>query len=107
MAREGAQIPVAAVGWRFRERGGGEAAGGPEPAQPESVFTLNEELTRIQDPAGGPELLRAPREHQVLPQRVRGQALAVMTEEDAQARLSLEGAVVQRLECRPAAGNAT
>lgn len=64
-----------------------------DPGKSELFFTLQEELTGIQDAAGHPRPLRAPGEHPVLLRGgggTRGQALAVRAE-DAQDRLSLEG----------------
>ncbi|XP_009879437.1 PREDICTED: general transcription factor IIF subunit 2 [Charadrius vociferus] len=80
----------------------------------EVSFTLNEELASINDIGGKPASVSAPREHPFLLQSVGGQTLTVFTEssvgqpEDKSEsgstdKLSLEGIVVQRAECRPAA----
>ncbi|NXG73169.1 T2FB factor, partial [Baryphthengus martii] len=65
-------------------------------------FTLNEELASINDIGGKPASVSAPREHPFLLQSVGGQTLTVFTESSMD-KLSLEGIVVQRAECRPAA----
>ncbi|NXF51260.1 T2FB factor, partial [Oceanites oceanicus] len=65
-------------------------------------FTLNEELASINDIGGKPASVSAPREHPFLLQSVGGQTLTVFTESSVD-KLSLEGIVVQRAECRPAA----
>ncbi|XP_038658618.1 general transcription factor IIF subunit 2 isoform X2 [Scyliorhinus canicula] len=73
-------------------------------------FTLNEELASIQNAKGAP--ISAPREHPFMMQSVGGQTLSVFTEgpsgqsEDKpdgnNEKLTFEGVVVQRAECRPA-----
>ncbi|NXP55576.1 T2FB factor, partial [Heliornis fulica] len=68
----------------------------------EVSFTLNEELASISDIGGKPTSVSAPREHPFLLQSVGGQTLTVFTESPVD-KLSLEGIVVQRAECRPAA----
>ncbi|KAM8980234.1 general transcription factor IIF subunit 2-like [Sarcophilus harrisii] len=68
----------------------------------EVSFTLNEELANIHDIGGKPASVSAPREHSFLLQSVGGQTLTVFTESPSD-KLSLEGIVVQRAECRPAA----
>ncbi|XP_060625250.1 general transcription factor IIF subunit 2 isoform X2 [Anolis sagrei] len=68
----------------------------------EVSFTLNEDLANIDDIGGKPTSISAPREHPFLLQSVGGQTLTVFTE-SALEKLSLEGIVVQRAECRPAA----
>ncbi|NXA08621.1 T2FB factor, partial [Tyrannus savana] len=65
-------------------------------------FTLNEELASISDIGGKPASVSAPREHPFLLQSVGGQTLTVFTETPVD-KLALEGIVVQRAECRPAA----
>ncbi|NWR79613.1 T2FB factor, partial [Centropus bengalensis] len=65
-------------------------------------FTLNEELASINDIGGKPASVSAPREHPFLLQSVGGQTLTVFTESSVD-KLALEGIVVQRAECRPAA----
>ncbi|NXY44759.1 T2FB factor, partial [Ceuthmochares aereus] len=65
-------------------------------------FTLNEELASINDIGGRPTSVSAPREHPFLLQSVGGRTLVVFTESSAD-KLALEGIVVQRAECRPAA----
>ncbi|NWS66767.1 T2FB factor, partial [Crotophaga sulcirostris] len=65
-------------------------------------FTLNEELASINDIGGKPASVSAPREHPFLLQSVGGQILTVFTESSVD-KLALEGIVVQRAECRPAA----
>ncbi|XP_073201096.1 general transcription factor IIF subunit 2 isoform X2 [Lepidochelys kempii] len=81
----------------------------------EVSFTLNEDLASISDIGGKPASVSAPREHPFLLQSVGGQTLTVFTESSAESqpeeksensnadKLSLEGIVVQRAECRPAA----
>ncbi|XP_025928003.1 general transcription factor IIF subunit 2 [Apteryx rowi] len=81
----------------------------------EVSFTLNEELASINDIGGKPASVSAPREHPFLLQSVGGQTLTVFTESSVESqpeeksessgadKLSLEGIVVQRAECRPAA----
>ncbi|XP_040281367.1 general transcription factor IIF subunit 2 [Bufo bufo] len=84
----------------------------------EVSFTLNEELTSIQDMGGksAPTFVTAPREHPFQLQNVGGQTLTVFTEslsglseEKLESRttdkLAIEGIVVQRAECRPAAND--
>ncbi|XP_042314311.1 general transcription factor IIF subunit 2 isoform X2 [Sceloporus undulatus] len=68
----------------------------------EVSFTLNEDLANINDIGGKPTSISAPREHPFLLQSVGGQTLTVFTESSLE-KLSLEGIVVQRAECRPAA----
>ncbi|XP_066477335.1 general transcription factor IIF subunit 2 [Tiliqua scincoides] len=80
----------------------------------EVSFTLNEDLANIDD-GGKPSSFSAPREHPFLLQSVGGQTLTVFTESSMESqadeksensnteKLSLEGIVVQRAECRPAA----
>ncbi|XP_014404101.1 PREDICTED: general transcription factor IIF subunit 2-like [Myotis brandtii] len=65
-------------------------------------FTLNEDLANIHDIGGKPASVSAPREHPFVLQSVGGQTLTVFTESSS-GKLSLEGIVVQRAECRPAA----
>ncbi|XP_028584650.2 general transcription factor IIF subunit 2 [Podarcis muralis] len=81
----------------------------------EVSFTLNEDLANIDDIGGKPTSISAPREHPFLLQSVGGQMLTVFTESSLESqtdekpeissseKLSLEGIVVQRAECRPAA----
>ncbi|XP_011533354.1 general transcription factor IIF subunit 2 isoform X1 [Homo sapiens] len=94
----------------------------------EVSFTLNEDLANIHDIGGKPASVSAPREHPFVLQSVGGQTLTVFTEsssggsrmtagvttvistsqaskgkQDGEDKLSLEGIVVQRAECRPAA----
>lgn len=81
----------------------------------EVSFTLNEDLASINDIGGKPASVSAPREHPFLLQSVGGQTLTVFTESSGESqpeeksenssadKLSLEGIVVQRAECRPAA----
>uniref|UniRef100_A0A8B9F9F3 General transcription factor IIF subunit 2 n=1 Tax=Amazona collaria TaxID=241587 RepID=A0A8B9F9F3_9PSIT len=81
----------------------------------EVSFTLNEELASINDIGGKPASVSAPREHPFLLQSVGGQTLTVFTETSVESqpeeksessstdKLALEGIVVQRAECRPAA----
>uniref|UniRef100_A0A8C2NXQ4 General transcription factor IIF subunit 2 n=1 Tax=Capra hircus TaxID=9925 RepID=A0A8C2NXQ4_CAPHI len=68
----------------------------------EVSFTLNEDLANIHDIGGKPASVSAPREHPFVLQSVGGQTLTVFTESSSD-KLSLEGIVVQRAECRPAA----
>ncbi|XP_072266165.1 general transcription factor IIF subunit 2 isoform X2 [Pyxicephalus adspersus] len=70
----------------------------------EVSFTLNEELASIQDIGGkpAPSFVTAPREHPFQLQSVGGQTLTVFTESVTD-KLAIEGIVVQRAECRPAA----
>uniref|UniRef100_A0A8C5KU64 General transcription factor IIF subunit 2 n=1 Tax=Jaculus jaculus TaxID=51337 RepID=A0A8C5KU64_JACJA len=65
-------------------------------------FTLNEDLANIHNIGGKSASVRAPREHPFVLQRVGGQTLTVFTESSSD-KLSLEGIVVPRAECRPAA----
>ncbi|XP_041128590.1 general transcription factor IIF subunit 2 [Polyodon spathula] len=67
----------------------------------EVSFTLNEELTNIQDTGEKSTTVKAPRDHPFTMQSVGGQTLAVFTESSSD-KLALEGVVVQRAECRPA-----
>uniref|UniRef100_A0A8B9KP15 General transcription factor IIF subunit 2 n=2 Tax=Astyanax mexicanus TaxID=7994 RepID=A0A8B9KP15_ASTMX len=70
----------------------------------EVSFTLNEELTTIDSTSEKASLVRAPREHPFTMQTVGGQTLAVFTENSSgENKIALEGVVVQRAECRPAA----
>uniref|UniRef100_A0A8D0HF43 General transcription factor IIF subunit 2 n=1 Tax=Sphenodon punctatus TaxID=8508 RepID=A0A8D0HF43_SPHPU len=81
----------------------------------EVSFTLNEDLASINDIGGKPASVSAPREHPFILQTVGGQTLTVFTESSVECqteeksessnadKLSLEGIVVQRAECRPAA----
>ncbi|KAM9247992.1 general transcription factor IIF subunit 2 isoform 2-T2 [Leptosomus discolor] len=68
----------------------------------EVSFSLNEELANINDIGGKPASVSAPREHPFLLQSVGGQTLTVFTESSGD-KLCVEGIVVQRAECRPAA----
>uniref|UniRef100_A0A8C6LLU8 General transcription factor IIF subunit 2 n=1 Tax=Nothobranchius furzeri TaxID=105023 RepID=A0A8C6LLU8_NOTFU len=70
--------------------------------KPEVSFTLNEELTVIEGLED--KTVSAPRDHPFTMQAVGGQILAVFTENSSGEfyKLSLEGVVVQRAECRPA-----
>ncbi|GAB5566357.1 general transcription factor IIF subunit 2 [Prionailurus iriomotensis] len=68
----------------------------------EVSFTLNEDLANIHDIGGKPASVSTPREHPFVLQSVGGQTLTVFTESSSD-KLSLEGIVVQRAECRPAA----
>ncbi|NXN92253.1 T2FB factor, partial [Rhinopomastus cyanomelas] len=68
----------------------------------EVSFTLNEELANINNIGGKPASVSAPREHPFLLQSVGGQTLTVFTESLVD-KFALEGMVVQRAECRPAA----
>ncbi|XP_056411401.1 general transcription factor IIF subunit 2 isoform X2 [Hyla sarda] len=71
----------------------------------EVSFTLNEELASIQDIGGKPAtFVTAPREHPFQLQNVGGQTLTVFTESLSE-KLAIEGIVVQRAECRPAAND--
>uniref|UniRef100_A0A8C7K7D6 General transcription factor IIF subunit 2 n=1 Tax=Oncorhynchus kisutch TaxID=8019 RepID=A0A8C7K7D6_ONCKI len=80
-------------------------------------FTLNEDLTMIDSLGDKPSGVQAPRDHPFTMQTVGGQTLAVFTETQSERsdgstsvsgagsgpeRISLEGLVVQRAECRPA-----
>ncbi|XP_032268642.1 general transcription factor IIF subunit 2-like [Phoca vitulina] len=68
----------------------------------EVSFTLNEDLANIHDIGGKPASVSTPREHPFVLQSVGGQTLTVFTENSSD-KLPLEGIVVQRAECRPAA----
>ncbi|KAM4863902.1 general transcription factor IIF subunit 2-like isoform X1 [Urocitellus parryii] len=68
----------------------------------EVSFTLNEDLANIHDIGGKPASVSAPREHPFVLQRVEGQMLTVFSESSS-GKLSLEGKVEQRAECRPVA----
>uniref|UniRef100_A0A669EBP1 General transcription factor IIF subunit 2 n=2 Tax=Oreochromis TaxID=8139 RepID=A0A669EBP1_ORENI len=83
--------------------------------KPEVSFTLNEELTVIDGIED--KTVSAPREHPFTMQSVGGQTLAVFTETSSERsdgsssgsgagtgpdKITLEGVVVQRAECRPA-----
>ncbi|KAM9320924.1 general transcription factor IIF subunit 2 isoform 2-T2 [Gastrophryne carolinensis] len=72
----------------------------------EVSFTLNEELASIQDIGGkaASSFVTAPREHPFQLQSVGGQTLTVFTENLSE-KLAIEGIVVQRAECRPAASD--
>lgn len=72
--------------------------------KPRVLFTLHEELTNIPGSDGQPSEVSAPREHQFFLQGVRGQVLAVLTEDDT-CKCSLEGTVVHRVECRTASSD--
>ncbi|XP_072514104.1 general transcription factor IIF subunit 2 isoform X1 [Salminus brasiliensis] len=91
---------------------------GKNQGKAEVSFTLNEELTTIDSISEKASMVRAPREHPFTMQTVGGQTLAVFTEtssgqSDAEGsssgtgtgpdKIALEGVVVQRAECRPAA----
>ncbi|XP_067848633.1 general transcription factor IIF subunit 2 isoform X2 [Heptranchias perlo] len=67
----------------------------------EVSFTLNEELASIQNVGGKGAPISAPREHPFTMQSVGGQTLSVFTEGPSE-KLTFEGVVVQRAECRPA-----
>ncbi|XP_007246735.1 general transcription factor IIF subunit 2 isoform X2 [Astyanax mexicanus] len=75
---------------------------GKNQGKAEVSFTLNEELTTIDSTSEKASLVRAPREHPFTMQTVGGQTLAVFTENSSD-KIALEGVVVQRAECRPAA----
>uniref|UniRef100_A0A8C7P115 General transcription factor IIF subunit 2 n=3 Tax=Oncorhynchus mykiss TaxID=8022 RepID=A0A8C7P115_ONCMY len=64
-------------------------------------FTLNEDLTSLSALGEKAASVRAPRDHPFTMHSVGGQTLAVFTETSAD-KISLEGMVVQRAECRPA-----
>uniref|UniRef100_A0A2K5CFH2 General transcription factor IIF subunit 2 n=1 Tax=Aotus nancymaae TaxID=37293 RepID=A0A2K5CFH2_AOTNA len=68
----------------------------------EVSFTLNEDLANIHDIGGKAASLSAHKEHPFVLQHVGGQILAIFTEGSSY-KLSLEGIVVQRAECQPAA----
>ncbi|XP_060689337.1 general transcription factor IIF subunit 2 [Hemiscyllium ocellatum] len=78
----------------------------------EVSFTLNEELASIQTTSGKGAPISAPREHPFTMQSVGGQTLSVFTEgpsgqseeksDGSNEKLTFEGVVVQRAECRPA-----
>ncbi|XP_026787966.2 general transcription factor IIF subunit 2 isoform X1 [Pangasianodon hypophthalmus] len=91
---------------------------GKNQGKAEVSFTLNEELTKIDSMGEKASMVRAPREHPFTLQTVGGQTLTVFTEtssgqSDAEGsgsgtgtgpdKIALEGVVVQRAECRPAA----
>ncbi|XP_066517355.1 general transcription factor IIF subunit 2 isoform X1 [Hoplias malabaricus] len=91
---------------------------GKNQGKAEVSFTLNEELTLIDSSSEKASVVRAPREHPFTMQTVGGQTLTVFTENssgqsDAEGsssgtgtgpdKIALEGVVVQRAECRPAA----
>ncbi|KAM9397481.1 general transcription factor IIF subunit 2 isoform 2-T2 [Salvelinus alpinus] len=79
---------------------------GKNQGKAEVEFTLNEDLTMIDGLGDKPSGVQAPRDHPFTMQTVGGQTLAVFTEtqsESSKDRISLEGLVVQRAECRPAA----
>uniref|UniRef100_A0A3B4EEA9 General transcription factor IIF subunit 2 n=1 Tax=Pygocentrus nattereri TaxID=42514 RepID=A0A3B4EEA9_PYGNA len=81
---------------------------GKNQGKAEVSFTLNEELTTIDSSSGKAPVVRAPREHPFTMQTVGGQTLAVFTETSSGEnqltnKIALEGVVVQRAECRPAA----
>ncbi|KAK6309828.1 hypothetical protein J4Q44_G00197090 [Coregonus suidteri] len=65
------------------------------------LFTLNEDLTSLSAMGEKAASVRAPRDHPFTMHSVGGQTLAVFTETSAD-KISLEGIVVQRAECRPA-----
>ncbi|XP_072116909.1 general transcription factor IIF subunit 2b isoform X2 [Mobula birostris] len=67
----------------------------------EVSFTLSEELACIQNASGKGAPISAPREHPFTMQNVGGQTLSVFTEGPSE-KLTFEGVVVQRAECRPA-----
>ncbi|XP_029601417.1 general transcription factor IIF subunit 2 isoform X3 [Salmo salar] len=74
---------------------------GKNQGKAEVAFTLNEDLTMIDSLGDKPSGVQAPRDHPFTMQTVGGQTLAVFTETQSE-RISLEGLVVQRAECRPA-----
>ncbi|XP_052368546.1 general transcription factor IIF subunit 2 isoform X4 [Oncorhynchus keta] len=74
---------------------------GKNQGKAEVEFTLNEDLTMIDSLGDKPTGVQAPRDHPFTMQTVGGQTLAVFTETQSE-RISLEGLVVQRAECRPA-----
>ncbi|KAM9454338.1 general transcription factor IIF subunit 2 isoform 1-T1 [Clarias gariepinus] len=91
---------------------------GKNQGKAEVSFKLNEELTAIDSISEKASMVRAPRDHPFTLQTVGGQTLAVYTEtssgqSDAEGsgsgtgtgpdKIALEGVVVQRAECRPAA----
>ncbi|XP_045570170.1 general transcription factor IIF subunit 2 isoform X4 [Salmo salar] len=107
------------MGQSIRKRRGGEAP------DRQVAFTLNEDLTMIDSLGDKPSGVQAPRDHPFTMQTVGGQTLAVFTETQSESskgqseersdgstsvsgagtgpeRISLEGLVVQRAECRPA-----
>ncbi|XP_042170610.1 general transcription factor IIF subunit 2 isoform X2 [Oncorhynchus tshawytscha] len=94
---------------------------GKNQGKAEVEFTLNEDLTMIDSLGNKPSGVQAPRDHPFTMQTVGGQTLAVFTETQSgqseersdgstsvsgagsgPERISLEGLVVQRAECRPA-----
>ncbi|XP_064878180.1 general transcription factor IIF subunit 2 isoform X4 [Oncorhynchus nerka] len=74
---------------------------GKNQGKAEVEFTLNEDLTMIDSLGDKPSGVQAPRDHPFTMQTVGGQTLAVFTETQSE-RISLEGLVVQKAECRPA-----
>ncbi|KAI5625962.1 general transcription factor IIF subunit 2 isoform 1, partial [Silurus asotus] len=98
---------------------------GKNQGKAEVSFTLNEDLTTIEGMGEKASMVRAPREHPFTLQTVGGQTLTVFTETSSgkefspparcpfylctlyvsshKDKLALEGVVVQRAECRPAA----
>lgn len=74
---------------------------GKSQGKPVVSFTLNEELTVVESFGEKASSVQAPREHPFTIQTVGGQTLAVFTESSD--KVALEGMVVQRAECRPAA----
>ncbi|KAF5890463.1 general transcription factor IIF subunit 2-like isoform X1, partial [Clarias magur] len=91
---------------------------GKNQGKAEVSFTLNEELTAIDSISEKASMVRAPREHPFTLQTVGGQTLTVFTETSSGQsdpegsgsgtgtgpdKIALEGVVVQRAECRPAA----
>ncbi|XP_010885095.1 general transcription factor IIF subunit 2 isoform X4 [Esox lucius] len=77
---------------------------GKNQGKAEVSFTLNEDLTMIDSLGDKPSGVRAPRDHPFTMQTVGGQTLAVFTETQSD-KIALEGVVVQRAECRPAASD--
>ncbi|XP_064878178.1 general transcription factor IIF subunit 2 isoform X2 [Oncorhynchus nerka] len=94
---------------------------GKNQGKAEVEFTLNEDLTMIDSLGDKPSGVQAPRDHPFTMQTVGGQTLAVFTETQSgqseersdgstsvsgagsgPERISLEGLVVQKAECRPA-----
>ncbi|XP_010885092.1 general transcription factor IIF subunit 2 isoform X1 [Esox lucius] len=99
---------------------------GKNQGKAEVSFTLNEDLTMIDSLGDKPSGVRAPRDHPFTMQTVGGQTLAVFTETQSEPskgqseersdgstsvsgagpdKIALEGVVVQRAECRPAASD--
>ncbi|XP_065149080.1 general transcription factor IIF subunit 2b [Paramisgurnus dabryanus] len=66
-------------------------------------FSLNEELAVVESSEEKVSSVRVPKEHPFNMQTVGAQTLAVFTESSD--KVSLEGMVVQRAECRPAAND--